>query len=198
MKLDLYDKVVESLNDLKEHPCYSAHVNRFKTRLTPEDELHIFEGLGKNIILEIRDENTVINHVNAIFYNKSVGTSYIWNGILNMFAKGLEKRLGHKVKIWDKQVLSLYEKVAAAAEDLKENGPDHKKIVKDYVVTVSYDGHIFVYDSGTIIFKIQDGNKLISKGEYKGIDLEWDKLVNFFVNSLEEKLGYKIKVKQKP
>lgn len=196
MKLDLYDKVAGSLHDLKEHTKHSATIQNYKVILTPKDNIYMFYGSKENILLEIKNEHTIIDHTGFDRFD-SYGHSRFWNRTVNSFARGLEKRLGHKIKIWNKRRLELYEKVKAAAEDLKENGPDHEKTVKDYVVTVSYTGKILVYDSGTIIFEVKDENKMTNKGEFRGIDPAWDELVNFFRNSLEEKLEHKIKLKHK-
>lgn len=196
MKFDLYDKVVDSLHDLKEQ--YGMTTNDYKVTLTPKDEIYMFDGIPKNLLLEVRDENTIIDCTSFDRFDID-GAAPIWNDMVDVFAEGLVKRLGHKVTIWNRRRLDLYEKVEAAVENLRENGPDHKKIVKDYHVSVSSEGHIFVYDSGTIIFKLNENKKkMISQGEYRGMDPEWDKLVNFFVDSLEEQLGYKLKVKHKP
>lgn len=196
MKLDLYDKVVESLHDLKGYTKYGLVTKNHRVTLTPEDNIYMFDHVIKNLLLEIKDENTIIDYTVFDRFN-TYGNSFLWNRIVDTFAHGLEKRLGHKINILNKRRLDLYEKVKVAAKDLKENGPDHEKIVKDYVVTVSSTGKIFLYDSGTIIFEIKDENKMINKGEFRGIDPAWDELVNFFRNSLEEKLGHKIKLKHK-
>lgn len=197
MKLELYDKTVEVLNDLRNQLWeYNSYVNRFKTTLTPEDNIYIFDGYKENIILEVKDEHTVINYVNMLFNTKSVGAAYVWDRILNRFANGLGKKLGHKVNLWDKQKLSLFEKISEATEDLKK-GPDHERIVKDYHTVLGSEGQIYVYDSGTILFEIKDEKKVINKGEFRGLDPVWDQLVDIFVHSLEEKLGDKVKLKNK-
>lgn len=190
MKFDLYEKVVGALKGLKETPEYGALAQNYKATLTTNDEIYIFRSVPENRILEITDEHTVINYI------KPSGHAHIWKTLVNIFAKNLGKKLGHNVDVWDKQKLSLFEKIREATEDLKK-GPDHEKIVKDYHTRIGYEGQIYVYDSGTILFEIKDEKKVINKFEFRGLDPVWDQLVDIFVHSLEEKLGYKVKLKNK-
>lgn len=190
-KLELYEKVAEALSDLK-NSGYGVEWPNYIAKMKEGIIYVVNEEIDHNV-LEIKDERTIINHCQLPHHG---GYSYFWEKSIGIFKQGLEKRVGHKIEMHNKEIFDLHRKIEKAVEELKRE-PRYRKMTKEYMTIFGTEDNVYIYDCGTIIFEMKDEKKLINKYKILPTDSEWAELVKTFARILEEKLGNKVKVKDK-
>ena len=193
MKSELLKKVAESWEELENHPGYGISNPEYIATLTKENDLYIINKETNIVLLEIKDDRTILNHD---VIPRHGGYSYFWEKRIEIFQKGLEKRLGHTVDVHKKETYDLYQKVDEAVKEIKKHGP-HQEAAKEFMTLYGTRDNVYVYDCGTIVFEMKGTKKLINRYKILSINPEWEGIVKTFASILEEKLGNKIRVKDK-
>lgn len=182
MKFNLFEKAVEALNELKSEEGHGIAAPQYSVMLTQEDNLYIINRDSETVILEIKDEHTIINHY---ITPHDGGYHYIWAGSIDQFKERLEKRLNHKVKLHTWQQIGIYEKTVKALRDVKRENK-YRKITKNYTPIFGMKDNVYVYDNGTILLEVKNKNKIVNHGNSRFFDPTWDAIVKIFEDSLKE------------